>query len=46
MLLRIHNRLPGAGCVLLISRGFDDKIWLIIVGMLGDMPWGTSVPFV
>ena len=28
------------------SRGSDDKIWLSLVGMLGDIPWGSVVSLV
>ena len=32
--------------ILLGSRGSDDKIWLGLLGMSGDIPWGSVVPLV
>ena len=32
--------------VFLVIRGSDDEIWIILVGVLGDIPWGASVPLV
>ena len=43
---RIHNLLPGEGCGFLGSIGSDDKIWIILDGMLVNMPWGAVVKLI
>ena len=46
MFTRTHHQLPGSGCGLLGIIVSDDKIWLSIVGMLENIPWGDTVPLV
>ena len=46
MLQRIHHWLTGAGFIVLDSIGSENKIWLSLVGVLGNMPWGAAVPLV
>ena len=46
MLQMSHHLFSGRGCVLLDSRGSDDKRWLGLVGILGDMPWFAAVSLV
>ena len=44
MLRRIHNLLTGSGCVLLGIIGSDEKNWISLVGMFGNMPCGAMTP--
>ena len=38
MLRSFCHWFPGEVCVLLVSRGSEGKIWISILGVMGDIP--------